>query len=54
MKPGRPKTLKDGERKKARQVSLSDAEVAALRKLGDGGLSEGIRRALAIAMKHSR
>ena len=48
---GRPRMAEDQKR---RQVYLSDQMVELARKLGRGNISEGIRRALALAQQTSR
>ena len=46
---GRPVTAT--EPRKPRQVMLSDTEAATARRLGDGNLSEGVRKALEARQK---
>jgi hypothetical protein len=49
-KAGRPARLADSEKQRRRNVSLDDETVAGLVELGEGSLSEGIRRALKAAL----
>lgn len=49
-KPGRPALLAESEKQRKRTLSLDDATVAALEEIGEGSVSEGIRRALAVVL----